>query len=166
MIDLKVIEPYMIEVDSFMESFVSSELSVIGADKYLNYALRLLDCTKVWDNGLRPMQTITYTYRHDITEFVYVVNTFVENDNLKDDWFTKLIDRHNKNIEYEKINPPVLYGDAKAKKKFEKEYNVKSKTKNDKDKKDNKEKRITNAERKLAAHVARINSLSIKIKPH
>ena len=84
---------------------------------------------------------------------------YIEKDK-QDEYLTNLLELHNKNVEYEQLNPPIWYGGDKAKRKFEKEHKVKAPRE-----KKPKAKGPSAAERKLAAKVAKINALSFKIKP-
>ena len=106
MIDLSPIQIYIDEPDSFMISFVPYEIQRVGLDSFLEHNFRSLDCTRVYKNGLRPMQTIGYPYRHTITETVFTIKNYVE-ENKQDEYFERLLKRHNDNLEYEQINPPI-----------------------------------------------------------
>lgn len=161
MIDLSVIQQYIEKPDTFMLEFVPHEIKSVGLNHFLEYSLKLLDCTRIWKNGMRPMQTIYYPYTNEITQFVYTVKTYVE-ESEQDDWFNKLLKRHNDNIEYEKINPPIQYSNNKIKNKTKTKQHKRKQTELDFP---DIPKKVSAVERKLAAKVAKINSLSIKIKP-
>ena len=154
MIDLSPIKKYIIEPDSFMINFVQHEIKHVGLNCFLEYSFRNLDCSRIMKNGFRPMQTVGYPYIHIITEIIFTVKNYIEKDK-QDYYFEKLVILHNKNLEYEKINPPVLYGGKK--------YEIDNKDNSNKSKA--KSKKQTVAEKKLAARVAKINALSFKIKP-
>ncbi len=163
MIDLSSIQQYIREPDAFMIEFVPHEIKSVGLNCFLEYSLKTLDCTCVWANGMRPMQTIGYPYMHEITQFVYTVKTYVETSE-QDDWFNRLLKQHSINVEYEKTNPPKWY-DKKTKDKFNKSVKSKVKVKDNKTKQTDTSKKLSAAEKKLAAKVAKLNSLSINIKP-
>ena len=117
------------------------------------------------------MQTIDYPYRHTITETVFTIKNYVE-ENKQDEYFERLLKRHNDNLEYEQTNPPIWYGTEKDRRKYEKQYgsNNSSKSKRKRAKQQDIDfpdmpKKQTAAEKKLAARVAKINALSFKIKP-
>ena len=171
MIDLSPIQKYIDEPDSFMTSFVSYEIKSVGLDSFLEYNFHSLDCTRVCKDGLRPMQTIGYPYRHTITETVFTIKNYVEEDK-QDEYFERLLKRHSDNLEYEQTNPPIWYGTEKDRRKYEKQYggNDSSKPKRKRTKQQDVDfsdmpKKQTVAEKKLAARVAKINALSFKIKP-
>lgn len=163
MIDLSFIKAYIDEPDSFMLSFVPHEIESVGLEKFLEYNFNILDCTRIIKSGLRPMQTIGCTYRRTITETVFIINNYIKKDK-QNDYFERLLKRHNDNIEYEKINPPIIYGKDKDKPKNEKQTKTKDKKQKDNNNKD-KSKKQTVAEQKLINKLNKINVLSFKIKP-
>lgn len=171
MIDLSPIQKYIDEPDSFMTSFVPHEIQRVGLDSFLEHNFHSLDCTRIFKDGLRPMQTIGYPYRHAITEIVFTIKNYVEK-NKQDEYFERLLKCHSNNIEYEQINPPIWYGTEKDRSKYEKQYegNYSSKSKRKYVKQQDINfsdipKKQTAAEKKLATKVAKINALSFKIKP-
>ena len=121
MIDLSPIQKYIDEPDSFMTSFVPHEIQSVGLDSFLEYNFHSLDCTRVCKNGLRPMQTIGYPYKHIIIETVFAIKNYVEEDK-QDEYFERLLKRHSDNLEYEQTNPPIWYGTEKDRRKYEKQY--------------------------------------------
>ena len=171
MIDLSPINKYIDEPDSFMISFVSNEIQSVGLDSFLKYNFNSLDCTRVSKDGLRFIQTVGYSYRYIISETVFTIKNYVEEDK-QDEYFEKLLKQHNNNLEYEQTNPPIWYGTKKDRRKYEKQYgdNDSSKSKRKRAKQQDIDvpdmpKKQTAAEKKLAARVAKINALSFKIKP-
>ena len=171
MIDLSPIKKYIDEPDSFMTSFILHEIKSVGLNLFLEHNFYILDCTRVYKDGLRYMQTIGYLYRHIITETVFAIKNYVEEDK-QDEYFERLLKRHNDNLEYEQTNPPIWYGNEKDRRKYEKQYgsNDSSKPKRKRTKQHDinfpdMPKKQTAAEKKLAARVAKINALSFKIKP-
>ena len=159
MIDLTPIEKYIEKPDAFMIDYVPHEIKRLGLDKFLNISITALNSSKVWDNGMRPIQTISYIYVRAITEIVYTINNFVENDADKDTWFKNLITQHEANIEYEKEHPPVYYEEKNDKRK------IKTKTVSEhKTPRRRENNGPTAAEIKLATKIGKINALSIKLK--
>ena len=171
MIDLSPIQKYIDEPDSFMIRFVPHEIKSVGLDSFLEYNFRSLDCTRVYKDGLRPMQTIGHPYRKLITEIVFTIKNYVE-ENKQNEYFERLLKIHSNNLEYEQTNPPIWYGTEKDRRKYEKQYESKDSTKHKlkRTKQQNIDfsdmpKKQTAAEKKLAAKVIKLNSLSFKIKP-
>lgn len=171
MIDLSSIQKYIDEPDSFMISFILHEIKNVGFYSFLEHNFHSLDCTRICKDGLRPMQTIGYPYRHTITKIVFTIKNYVEEDK-QDEYFERLLKLHNDNLEYEQTNPPIWYGTEKDRRKYEKQYSNSnsSKPKRKRAKQHDIDfpdmpKKQTAAEKKLAARVAKINALSFKIKP-
>ena len=171
MIDLSPIQMYIDEPDSFMISFVPYEIQRVGLEEFLEYNFNNLDCTRICKDGLRPMQTIGYPYRKLITEIVFTIKNYVE-ENKQNEYFERLLKRHSDNLEYEQTNPPIWYGTEKDRRKYEKQYcgSDSSKPKRKRAKQQDIDfpdmpKKQTTAEKKLVARVAKINALSFKIKP-
>lgn len=169
MIDLTPIKAYYEEPSTFTVNFVRNQLTNKGLESLIEYDFRSIDCTRVSDNGLRMMQTIGSPYVENITELVHIISTYIEDDK-QDEYYSRLLDIHNRNLEYEKENPPVWYGGDKAKRQYEKEHSDKSTTKQRKPKQQridfqDESKKPTAAERKLAAKVAKISKLNFNIKP-
>lgn len=171
MIDLSPIQKYIDEPDSFMTSFVPHEIQSVGLDSFLEYNFHSLDCTRIYKDGLRPMQTIGYPYRHTITETVFTIKNYVEEDK-QDEYFERLLKRHSDNLEYEQTNLPIWYGTEKDRRKYEKQYDRRDSSKSKRKRAKQQDidfsdmpKKQTVAEKKLAARIAKINALSFKIKP-
>ena len=76
----------------------------------LNSLLHDLDCTKIYKDGSRPVQTINYGYKRDIAGFIYIYNKLCETyPECNIDYYAKLVARHEENLNFEKNNPPVYY---------------------------------------------------------
>lgn len=169
MVDISPLNNYIDKSDTFINSFVDSEIKSVGLDCYLDYQFRRLNCTNIYPNGMRAIQTIDHSYKMNISETVYLIQNYVE-EYKRDEYFIKLLTIHQNNLEYEKQNPPIIYKQEVTKSK--------TKTKNDditedKPKRTRKKNTTTKekvpkqsaAERKLAAKVAKLNTLSFNIKP-
>lgn len=124
---LNQLENYFVDLDDITINYIESELKNYEYAEYLDKLLGYLDCTRTWANGLRPMQTVDFTYRRELSKYLYVLNLIDEES--KDDYIVKLLDRHNANIEYEKDIKPIIYDPKKYKKSQRKK---KSKDKEDK----------------------------------
>ena len=158
MVNISSLDKYLETPDNFMINYIPHEIKRLGLDKFLHISIAALDASKVWEDGLRPIQTISYIYVRAITEIVYTINTYVTDEKDKDIWFNNLLIQHTNNLEYEKEHPPVDYDAGKPKPKS-KSGTTKQSTprRREKDK-------PTVAEIKLANHVAKLNMLNIKLK--
>lgn len=158
MVNISSLDKYLETPDNFMINYIPHEIKRLGLDKFLHISIAALDASKVWEDGLRPIQTISYIYVRAITEIVYTINTYVTDEKDKDIWLNNLLIQHTNNLEYEKEHPPVDYDAGKPKPKS-KSGTTKQSTprRREKDK-------PTAAEIKLANHVAKLNMLNIKLK--
>ena len=101
-------------------------------------------------------------YKHRIAQLIHLIENYGLTEKEQDAYYTRIIDQHNKNIEYEKLHPPVIYDKCK--------FKTKNKRKTTKHKQTtiegfDKPKKQSVAERKLAAKVSKLNKLNINIKP-
>ena len=169
MVNITPIKKYIIKPTYDTVSFIENEIKEVGLDAYLEYSFNRLDCTKILNCGLRAIQTIDHTYKRILTEIVYVIDNYIE-DSDKDTLYVRLLKVHEASIEYEKLNPPIIYGGVKNKRNTNKKENIiKSKSSNKRNKnvdtESNIEKKMTAAEKKLALKTIKLNSLTFKIKP-
>lgn len=145
---------YITELDNTDKNEILKRINIFGYEETFNNQIKYLDCTRINSDGLRLMQTIGYPYMREISITLFIINL---NDNEEEK--AKLLDilnkRHEDNLEYEKTNPPVWY-DKKLKGKI-----LKPKTKKEK----STEPKVSAAQRKLAAKIAKINTLGLKLKP-
>lgn len=98
-----------------------SSLSIYDAQKEFNNDLRYINCARLTEDNKAYIQTIDYTYHYFISRLWYML----EKLNFDDEYVDKLIDIHIKNLEFEKINPPIIYKKkTKSKRKTVKEEKV------------------------------------------
>ena len=78
----------------------------------LDDILKQLDCTKISPIG-RTMQTINYRYNFLMEAYNYVLNCAIDANRMNIEQFKlykgKLYEKHIANLEFEKVNPPVVY---------------------------------------------------------
>lgn len=169
MVDISPLNDYMDKSNTFISNFVDSEIKSVGLDCYLDYQFRRLNCANVYPNGMRAIQTIDHSYRVNIAETVYLIQNYVE-ECKRDEYFIKLLMLHQSNLEYEKQNPPIVYKQKVTKSKIKTKVDdiIEDKPKRTKKKNTTTKEKVpkqTAAERKLAAKVAKLNTLSFNIKP-
>ena len=114
---IKELKSYIVKLDEDFNKILIDNISNYGAETYFNMLLNYLDCTKIV-NGLRLHQTIGVTYKLDITRAYIVATEYLKEDSNK--YIGILLDVHNKNLEFEKDNPPIIYKSKKVKEKKEK----------------------------------------------
>ncbi len=169
MVDISPLNNYIDKSNTFISSFVDTEIKSVGLDCYLDYQFRRLNCTNIYPNGMRAIQTIDNSYRVNITETVYLIQNYVE-ECKRDEYFIKLLMLHQNNLEYEKQNPPIVYKQTvtKSKTKIKSNNVIEDKPKSTRKKSTKTKEKVPKqsaAERKLAAKVAKLNTLSFNIKP-
>lgn len=162
MVDISPLKKYIETPDNFMIDYIPHEINRLGLDKFLHLSISSLDASKVSAEGLRPIQTISYIYVRAITEIVYTINNYVPEED-RDIWLSNLLTQHNANIEFEKTTPPIDYDEGKRKDKPKAKTKSSSKS-GTKSPRRRDESKPTNAEIKLANHVAKLNMLKINIK--
>ena len=105
-----ITKKYHTDLDDADRAMIDRRVEEKGIEGYLTQQLVYLDCTRIIQ-GMRMMQTIGYPYKREICSYVYAVSGIEDDSEREQIWIDKLIERHNANIEYEKENPPVWYGD-------------------------------------------------------
>lgn len=147
MYSIEPIKDYIGNPSKFYTTLATHDIDKNGFNHFFKFELECLDCSIVWDNGMRPHQTINFGYRNDMGITVNMIEKYIEDDVEKQEYYQQLIDLHNKNLEYEKINPPIVY----SKKRSSKSNTTKA----------TKEKPI---KEKLIS--SKLNKLTLNIKPH
>lgn len=150
------------DTDSLLKTYIKSAISTIDEKGFKiwfdNQLHSFLDCSMCFSNGRRIMQSNFIHYKYEITTILNMIEIYVEDD--KDYYYELLLLQHKANLKFEAVNGLEYNVEETPKKKSSK---PKSKLifidLGDKPKKE------TAAERKLKAHIAKINSLNIKIKP-
>lgn len=168
MVDISPLNNYIDKSNIFISNFVDSEIKSVGLDCYLDYQFRRLNCANIYPNGMRAIQTIDNSYRVNITETVYIIQNYIE-ECKRDEYFIKLLMLHQNNLEYEKQNPPIIYKQkiTKYKTKIKNDDIIEDKSKCTRKKNTTTKEKVPKqsaAERKLAAKVAKLNTLSFNIK--
>lgn len=160
MVDLSSINQYMIELDDIALRMVENTIRESGSlEAAFRKQLFYLDCSRVYSNGMRPMQTIGYPYRREMSAAIYIAEQMEET--LKEQFLIELIELHQRNIEYEKINPPIWYDGEKSKKKFEEGLKKLPRRRNG----DSKPKKETSIERKIKEKKVKLSLLTVNFKP-
>lgn len=146
---------YAIPNDDLGIQMIEYHVNRYGVEWVLNDLFNDLDCTRLY-NGRRICQTIDLTYRSNLGELFYLIDNY--NIPECNDVLSKLIEIHNNNLEYEKINPPIVYPSSNKKQKRSKDSSV------DKERKRNWEKRQTTMFDTRKSKIAAIGKLNLKIK--
>lgn len=116
-----IIEGYDYKLDAKDINLISYLVKEKGTiDKAIDNYLNELDCTKVYADGGRPMQTINYGYKLRLASIEYLLDHLYlslaehpENAQAYIDYRKSIIKKvkliHEKNINYEKEHPVLYY---------------------------------------------------------
>lgn len=160
MTDITAIQDYIRECDEFDVTLIDRDVQNKGKDEVWKTRYNYIDCTRIGNNNLRLMQTIGVPYIINMSNLIYIINKYFQDE--KDDKLQLLVERHKENLEYEKEHPPIWYGD-----KHEKTSKRKPKVKErDMFPEETKKAKISKAEAKLKAKLigANLGFGSFKLK--
>lgn len=153
---LKELDKYIVPLDDFDHGMIDCTIKREDVEGFLNLYLKVhLDATK-YTGEYRPIQTIGAGYKTDLSRVVFVIKELVPEDE-QEEWLYKLIDRHKKNLEFEKEYPPIHYASPKRNKprRAAKDKAYKEKVE--------KEREESLAEKKLKIKMDKLSKLSFKI---
>lgn len=111
---------YTMVVDEQVQAMAVKDVSTCGADEFVAKACVRLDCSRIKDD-MRMMQTIGTPYKYEITRTLIGIDYALQqgwiDENKKDEYVSKLVALHKRNLKYEEDNPPVIYDKKKGLKK-------------------------------------------------
>lgn len=111
---------YTMIVDEQVQAMAVKDISTCGADEFVTKACVRLDCSRIV-NDMRMMQTIGSPYRYEVTRTLIGIDYALQqgwiDENKKDEYVSKLVALHKRNLKYEEENPPVIYDKKKGLKK-------------------------------------------------
>lgn len=111
---------YTMVVDEQVKAMAIKDVSTCGADEFVAKACVRLDCSRIKDD-MRMMQTIGTPYKYEATRTLigidYALQQGLIDENKKDEYVSKLVALHKRNLKYEEDNPPIVYDKKKGLKK-------------------------------------------------
>lgn len=111
---------YTMVIDEQVKAMAIKDISTCGADKFVAKACVRLDCSRIKDD-MRMMQTIGTPYQYEVSRTLYGINYALEqgwiDENKRDEYVSKLVALHKRNLKYEEDNPPIVYDKKKGLKK-------------------------------------------------
>ena len=111
---------YTMQIDEQVQTMAIKDISTCGADEFVTKACVRLDCSRIMDN-MRMMQTIGTPYQYEVSRTLHGINYALEqgwiDENKRDEYVSKLVALHKRNLKYEEDNPPVIYDKKKDLKK-------------------------------------------------
>lgn len=117
---VKFPKAYTMQIDEQVQAMAIKDISTCGADEFVAKAYLRLDCSRIMDN-MRMMQTIGTSYQYEVSRTLYGINYALEqgwiDENKRDEYVSKLVALHKRNLKYEEENPPIVYDKKKGLKK-------------------------------------------------
>ena len=111
---------YTMNIDEQVKVMAIKDISIYGADEFVAKAYVRLDCSRIKDD-MRMMQTIGTPYQYEVSRTLYGINYALEqgwiDENKRDEYVSKLVALHKRNLKYEEDNPPIVYDKKKGLKK-------------------------------------------------
>lgn len=111
---------YTMQIDEQVQAMAVKDVSTFGADEFVTKACVRLDCSRIKDD-MRMMQTIGTPYQYEVSRTLYGINYALEqgwiDENKRDEYVSKLVVLHKRNLKYEEENPPIIYDKKKGLKK-------------------------------------------------
>lgn len=108
---------YTMVIDEQVKAMAIKDVSTYGVDKFVAKACVRLDCSRIKDN-MRMMQTIGTPYQYEVSRTLHGINYAFEqgliDENKRDEYVSKLVALHKRNLKYEEDNPPVVYDKKKG----------------------------------------------------
>lgn len=100
---------YILKPDIRHQIDLKQRLDKYGIEYCFDDIYPWLDCTKIIDakKGWRKNQTINIYYRIKLGEILYILQIYEGDD--KELYLNKIEERHNNNLKFEEINPPIDY---------------------------------------------------------
>ena len=108
---------YTMAVDEQVQAMSIKDVSTCGADEFVAKACVRLDCSRIKDD-MRMMQTIGTPYKYEATRTLIGIDYALQqgwiDENKKDEYVSKLVALHKRNLKYEEDNPPIVYDKKKG----------------------------------------------------
>ena len=108
---------YTMVVDEQVQAMAIKDVSTFGADEFVAKACVRLDCSRIKDD-MRMMQTIGTPYKYEATRTLIGIDYALQqgwiDENKKDEYISKLVALHKRNLKYEEDNPPIVYDKKKG----------------------------------------------------
>ena len=108
---------YTMVVDEQVKAMAIKDISTRGTDEFVAKACVRLDCSRIKDD-MRMMQTIGTPYKYEATRTLIGIDYALQqgwiDENKKDEYVSKLVALHKRNLKYEEDNPPIIYDKKKG----------------------------------------------------
>ena len=98
---------YTMVIDEQVKAMAIKDISTCGADEFVAKACVRLDCSRIKDD-MRMMQTIGTPYKYEVTRTLIGIDYALQqgwiDENKKDEYVSKLVALHKRNLKYEEDN--------------------------------------------------------------
>lgn len=164
---VKFPKAYTMVIDEQVKAMAIKDISTCGANEFVTKACVRLDCSRIKDD-MRMMQTIGTPYQYEVSRTLHGINYALEqgwiDENKRDEYVSKLVALHKRNLKYEEDNPPIVYDKKKGLKKTTRTTRKKAKEGTlEGFEKPKKEKAPTAAQLNAQARAKLISKLKIKL---
>lgn len=109
---IKFPKKYTMKLDEQVEAMAKKDVAQQGIETYVSKELVRLDCSRVLDN-MRMMQTIGTPYKYEASRLLvgieYALDEGLIDENKRNEYESKLVALHKRNLKYEEDNPPQIY---------------------------------------------------------
>ena len=102
----ETLNKYLIPIDNFHRVQVDNRVNEHGRDYAISRHFEWLDCTRKFPDGSRVLQTNSHTYSCELAQTLYLIDTYFED--CKAQMYDNVLNIHDANLQYEKLNPPTL----------------------------------------------------------
>ena len=161
MVDLTPIKPWLETGSIISVGYAISTISRIGFDEWFKSQLEVfLNCSRTFSDGRRCTQTNDFRYAKELVTTVEMIKAYAEDK--QDECYTKLLELHKANLEFEAVNG--LEYSVKGDNKKKQSSVTKKRNKQTSLDIGDKPKKETAAERKLKAHAIKLNAVTFKPK--
>lgn len=107
---------YTMTIDKDVQTMAIKDVNTYGIDDFVDKACIRLDCSRKLDD-MRLMQTIGTPYPYEVSRTLCGINYALEqgliDNNQHDEYVSKLVALHKRNLKYEEENPPIVYDKSK-----------------------------------------------------
>ena len=143
------------------KKYIMYQVNLDDFDTVFNKFLHYIDCSVTISNGMRVIQTINHNYNYELNRIIWLAETIKDEDYEKYlECCNQIEERHNKNLEFEKEVPPIIYD----KKKYKSNTKRKRKAKEgDMFPEETKKAKISKAEAKLKAKLVGATFANFKL---
>lgn len=122
----------LVNINSISIKFLESELIRTTPEDYINFNLSLLDVSKPLTSDTAPINITgakNCIYENTVSEIVWIIENYITDEAKQEYLYNKLVEIHNRNVEFVNNNPNNSKNVVKAKTKTKEEKKNKKSSK-------------------------------------